>query len=76
MYLLCKAFKQNCYYFLIGELKIGVVMYDIILKEEKRLCEKYGVETIDEVLNAQYDIFKRSCTTKNRLYKTDYSFKY
>ncbi|MCK5707986.1 MAG: hypothetical protein KAI43_10070 [Candidatus Aureabacteria bacterium] len=57
-------------------MKIGVVMYDIILKEEKRLCEKYGVETIDEVLNAQYDIFKRSCTTKNRLYKTDYSFKY
>lgn len=33
-------------------------MNEILLKEEQRLCRKYGVSGIDKVLDIQYKILK------------------
>jgi hypothetical protein len=35
-------------------------MDEYILREEKRLCRKYGVKDIDSVLEIQYEILKKA----------------
>ncbi len=35
-------------------------MDEYILREEKRLCQKYGVKDIDSVLDIQYKILQKA----------------
>ena len=37
-----------------------LTMHEFLLREEKRLCEKYGVSDIEKVLAIQYKILENS----------------